>query len=247
MNCAGGRRCAGLSIVDVLVSMAVVVLLMGLLLPSMGLVRETARRVICQSNVRQQGMSLAMYAQDYLNRLPPSVFTEDPVGIADGENFDQMNAVRLGADFLWMWDGLGVLYDHDYMSMPGVYYCPSHWGDHPFSRYSRAWILPQGEIISNYQFRGRGPNGGDTLDSMPAWTAIVADGMRTASDYNHKVGMNYLRADLTVVWVSDTAGRLAAMFPEGDGDAMAGSRVNQIWRLLDRTSPIGKAPFKDDY
>jgi hypothetical protein len=101
-----------------------------------------------------------------------------------------MMTVRLGHDPDG-WDGLGGLYDHDYLDAPGVYYCPSHWGDNRFQTYAPLWRKGlAGELVSNYQYRTIGPGGERlTLFGQPA-VALVTDGLRTVSDYNHRVGSN---------------------------------------------------------
>ncbi|MCQ6498005.1 type II secretion system protein, partial [Vibrio parahaemolyticus] len=52
---------SGFTIIDVLVSIAVIAVLISILMPSLSLVRETTRRLVCSSNIRQHGMGLAMY------------------------------------------------------------------------------------------------------------------------------------------------------------------------------------------
>lgn len=58
------------TLVDVLVSISVIAVLIALLLPSISMVRESARKVICSSDMRQIGLGMNMYAEDN-NDLPP--------------------------------------------------------------------------------------------------------------------------------------------------------------------------------
>jgi hypothetical protein len=119
------------------------------------------------------------------------------------------------------WDGLGVLYNTDYVNAPKVYYCPSHRGDKPWSKYEPYFNGLPGEILSNYHYRGEGPmghgpNGHQTrnLDFIdPAQSSLLADGMQLRSDYNHKVGANFFRADLSVHWFSDPSATVPADLP----------------------------------
>lgn len=213
------------SLVDVLVSLAVIGVLVSLLFPSLAGARETARRVVCSSNMRQHALALAMYADDRRNALPVSSF-EAKRG-TDGRPQDTM-VVRLEQSA--QWDGLGVLFQDGYLDAPKVFYCPSHKGDHPFSRYAGAWYnIDGGQIVVNYQYRG---NSATSVSGERA--AVITDGLRTKSDYSHSVGANVLRSDLSVQWYNDRGGSLLGLLPATDDDISAATKVQSAWDLLDQ-------------
>lgn len=237
----GWRACAptrAFTLVDVLVSMAVVAVLIGLLLPSLASVGETAKRVVCQSNLRQIGLTLAMYADHNGDRIPPSVFLP-AAGSRAKQHPEQMDTLRLDASKAGGtsgWDGLGLLYQRDYVSAPKLFYCPSHRGKHPYRRYADQFgVTNTSELIGNYHYRGLGPNQSIELHGIkPESAAIVSDGMRTRSDYNHGNGLNVLRASLAVEWVKDRDGRISSMLPSDTGTGGGSSTVtDQVWRMLD--------------
>lgn len=217
--------------------MAVVGVLIGLLLPSLSAVGETAKRVVCQSNLRQIGLTLAMYADHNGDKIPPSVFLP-PMGSRVKPQFDQMDTLRVGASRASGdsgWDGLGVLFQREYVSAPKLFYCPSHRGNHPYKRYADQFDLSNtSEVVGNYHYRGLGPNQSIELHGIkPESAAIVSDGMRTRSDFNHGNGLNVLRASLAVEWVKDIDGRIASMLPAEQGVGGSSTVTDQVWHLLD--------------
>lgn len=234
------RGPSGFSLIDVLVSIAVVMVLIAIMLPSLTAVRETAHRVICRSNVRQVGLGIALYATDYADRIPHSIFVKE--GQPDGEQPEEMMALRLGLETFpkgARWDGLGHLFAGDYLPAPLIFYCPSHRGENAFSDYAQQWGSTDGQIFGNYHYRGIGPNGSTRLTHIETdapRAALVADGMRSLQDFNHLVGTNVLRADLSVDWFED-GGELAALLsaPTGSGD----ESVNQAWGQLDGVGQAG--------
>lgn len=244
------RAAPAFTLLDVLVSIAVIAVLVGLLLPSLSTVNETARRVACQSNVRQIGLGLVMYADDWRGTLPPSVFLPPPgapVGAqARGTAQPQeMQTVRVpGPGGASVWDGLGLLYGGAYLSTPKVFYCPSHHGANPYARYAMAWDEGTQAVIANYHYRGEGPIGHRasgkevqrTTRSLylidPARSALIADGLRDRSDYNHRVGVNFFRADLSVHWYNDHDQKLMDGASVGDDDT-AFYPVKDAWDRLD--------------
>lgn len=238
----------GFSLLDVLVTMAVISVLMALLLPSLAKVNETARRVVCQSNVRQVGLGVLMYADDWNGQLPPSMYLARGTARATSRPQDMVTLRVPETDNPDQpWDGLGILFTAGYLPAPKVFYCPSHTGDNPYSRYAMQWSTDgsgPGEVVCNYHYRGEGPMHPVRANEPPAPTttalylidptrsSLLADGMRVRSDNNHKVGVNFFRADLTVHWYADPTRRLMNMLPIHKDDATP-TPVLSAWELFD--------------
>ena len=242
------------TVIDVLVSMSVIAVLISLMLPQMRKVNESARRVACQSNLRQIGIGTLMYAQEYEGFLPPSVFLKQT---PTGTNRPQ-EMITLRLENSPQWDGLGMLYLHSYIDAPEVFYCQSHRGQHRYGAYAKLWVAPEDasiasspttvaslpEIIGNYHYRGEAPASIGTssapsrymtralFEINPREVSLIADGMRVQSDVNHKEGSNFFRADMTVHWYSDKPQRLLTMLPQEKEMATA-RQVLSAWHLFD--------------
>ncbi len=242
---------AGFTLVDVIVSIGVIALLISLLLPSLHKASESARKVVCQSNIRQIGIGVLSYADDSRGHIPISAFLRS----GDVKQPQQMITLRLGDEQRnWLntdatWDGLGMLYSNQYTTMPGVFYCPSHRGENRFGSVADRWNNDVDEVIGNYHYRGEGPAGidrrtgqpiaftGQLAEIDPQQTSLIADGMRVRADFNHQVGANFFRADLSVLWFADPGRRLLAALPTNVNDANS-TTVQYAWAWYDRTTGI---------
>ena len=60
----------GFTLIELLVVMAIMAALAGLLLPALGRAREKGRRTVCMANLKQLGIAIHMYAEDYFERFP---------------------------------------------------------------------------------------------------------------------------------------------------------------------------------
>lgn len=219
----------GFTLIDVLVTLAVMAILMSLLLPSLSGVRETARQVICRSNVRQLGIGVTQFAGENVDKLPYSSMQ------ASGKPFETM---YLRIDVTSAWDGLGILYIEEFMPAPLIFYCPSHHGTHPYLNYADSWATITGDIVGNYQYRGRGPITNqpnapttDRLSALAPGITLIVDGLRSVGDFNHEIGANVFRADSSVAWVA-TSGIATSLPP--DATTAPTTTIESIWSWFDR-------------
>ena len=64
------KRESGFTLIELLVVIAIISLLMAILMPALNRVRDMGRRVSCMSNMRQVGIALHLYTDQY-EKLPP--------------------------------------------------------------------------------------------------------------------------------------------------------------------------------
>lgn len=64
------KTCRAFTLIELLVVIAIITLLLAILMPVLGNSRDTAKRVHCQSNLRQIGIALTGYALDFDDKFP---------------------------------------------------------------------------------------------------------------------------------------------------------------------------------
>ncbi len=229
----------GFSLIELLVVLGVAWILISLLMPSFARIREAARRVSCASNMHQIAIAIESYSHDNRNRLPNSFFAGDTYRDPKPQDMMILNrGVRRDT-----WDGIGRLFAKNYITGPGAYYCPSHTGDHTIDRYESSWKRSSRDLIyGNYHYRGTlnlTSQKADPIDRYdrdqlrnehPAGVSLLADGLRTKSDFSHVRGCNLLEDDLSVTWFADNAGKIYNILPETVWESWPRA---QVWFRLD--------------
>ena len=235
------HRMRGLSMIDLLVSMAVIAVLVSLISPALEHVRTAANQVVCASNLRQVGLGLSMYQDDHNTMLPQERRPEDhpdylPVDPQIAHTGEHPTA----------WSGLGWLVSEHYINTPKVFYCPSHEGSQTQEEYAEAWVKLDRPIRTNYAYRGELARPSyatpiQTLDAPHSHNAnpavasnsavLVSDGFASQDDLNHSTGFNTLSASLSVAWLDDESRAIQGMLANYSEGGIA---ADEAWSILDR-------------
>lgn len=107
---AGERRARGFTLIELLVVVAVIAVLIAILLPALRGARETARRTVCSSNLKQIAYALTLYADDFKGTFPKLnlALTVSPSGSVTGITYDDLHIIT-NSNMDILADGYGIL------------------------------------------------------------------------------------------------------------------------------------------
>ncbi|MDY7010417.1 MAG: type II secretion system protein [Planctomycetota bacterium] len=188
-------RGRGFTLVELLVTIGVISILVGIVSTPLVRIREQAHVVNCQASLRGLTAAIPMYAICNGGWLPPgpierSYWAGDPDRGSPIEPYDSRRIDDPSLSSQEGWYGLGLLWKGGYVDNGRVYYCPSA-TDSGGIGYNQGWPRAfdnnrnpadgKTRVFSTYAYRGGlsshagKPNGPLNVNRNPGTLAVFAD------------------------------------------------------------------------
>lgn len=236
---ATGQR--GFTLPEMLAVVAVIVILISLLLPSLGRARETTRRAICASNLSQVGKSMRAYSLDNKGRIPLGF-----VDSARGSTYHMIWGHTTPHRYLMM----GSLVPSEHIGGGQIFYCPSQklasvqhdtstnrW-DAPYSVGGVKKPTRSGYSVRPLLDAAEWHWGTNSAPSAPANLPLISSlnniviasditSLELYVDNSHVEGVNAVRTDGSVAWVT------REKFDPYLETTLYATVANNLWKSLD--------------
>lgn len=175
-HCAPGTR-AGFTLIELLVVISVVALLAAILFPVFARARENARRASCAANLKQLGLGMLQYIQDYDDNYSPYA--------------------GVGSTYLWM--DLA----QPYVKNELIFNCPGQTfgtGTYDTKKYAAS---TNRDVLTNFDFGSYAINYAYFDSNSDALTAPTS-AINGTSSTNYQCTLSRVRKPSETIWVTDS-------------------------------------------
>jgi prepilin-type N-terminal cleavage/methylation domain-containing protein/prepilin-type processing-associated H-X9-DG protein len=192
------------TLIELLVVVAIIAILAAILFPAFARARENARRASCQSNLKQIGLGLVQYSQDYDEVMPNAWFGPGGYGASNPTNvYKWMDAVQ------------------PYVKSTQLFVCPSN----PSGLVSGA----TGVFIPAKQLTGNDDaNYGSYALNAAYWGDDPNKGPGNADPSGKGMAMASVEEPVTTIWVGDGNGSYQCDWANGNPAVYKIGSVNAL-------------------
>jgi prepilin-type N-terminal cleavage/methylation domain-containing protein/prepilin-type processing-associated H-X9-DG protein len=184
MKPASSRSRRGFTLIELLVVIAIIAILAAILFPVFARARENARRASCQSNLKQIGLGLVQYSQDYDETLIAPHY-----GPAGDRASSSSNATTT---YKWM-DAL-----QPYVKNEQIFNCPSQ---SVYPTNAGRYAFRSGQNFGDYSLNW--VNSAKFSDTQPLPPVSEYNGGDAGATYNWTNKIASIEAAATTVWAMD--------------------------------------------
>ena len=236
-----GLRTRGFTLIELLVVIAIIALLAAILFPVFARARENARKSSCQNNLKQIGLGILAYVQDYDERFP--LYEVGAAAATDAPYYDPVTGVSMS------WD----LVSQPYFKSMQLLRCPSDTRSQPYANLPGYGAVRRSYAFANYlrEANGQRPGANQADVPLPSYTVMVGErrgcGNGTAANNWYLCGIyDVLRASASSTDFAVESGGGTDMIHLATSNILyADGHVKMIKGRKGNIPPLARHPFPD--
>jgi len=243
------KHSSGFTLIELLVVVAIIGILAAILFPVFARARESARRASCLSNLKQLGLGMMMYVQDYDEKYPSALNEGNEHGL-DSPNYFGFSQAQ-GSTGIPKWTspantfktsaGSSLLYNYTWMDAifpytksVQLFVCPS---------YNQKSTVSQREVMAGYGYntfisgtkmKANGSAGWPSRDPLSLASVQRASEIVMLLDYPVAYSITaspsqYCSTNTSSGWLSPSSSFYDLVWPHMDGGTVAFADGHAKW------------------